>query len=524
MACWGRTEPTAHPDWDWFAELVNAGYYADPANGGNRDASSWRMVDWAPEPAAGWSVAVPVSEATPVVVTADLLSSRYDAVVIGSGPGGGVAACLLAESGRRVLVVEGGSWPSIGDLSHDQLRNPRSDWGVLPLSGPGDPDDLRVLEVGGRTQVLRPYEHGWANNAMTAGGGSRVYGAQAWRFDPRDFAMATTYGVPDDSALADWPIRYDDLEPFYSRADHELGVSGSSVGESSRRSSPYPMPPVRSGPRHDLLRDAAHRLGWATLRVPLLINSQPYGGRAACGGCRMCVGFACPTDAKAGSANTLLPRAFATGRAEILLQTRAERLVVDGRGRVVGVALVGRTATGELWRSEVGAGEVVVSGGAVESARLLLNSAHDGEPTGLGNLGRSGRAAPAGARVRRRGRDLRRRGGRPDRTRSDGVHARLPARGRRSGRRGILVDEFIALPGDVYRSLSGAGLIPRWGSEAKQGMRDLLRRSLRVMGPIQEVTSADSRVRVDPTVRDGYGVPVPRLSERSTRSTDRRRP
>ncbi len=217
--------------------------------------------------------------------------------------------------------------------------------------GPGDAADLRVLEVGGEARVLRPYEHGWANNAMTAGGGSRVYGAQAWRFDPRDFAMATTYGVPDDSALADWPIGYDDLEPFYSRADHELGVSGSSAGESSRRSSPYPMPPVRSGPRHDLLREAAHRLGWGTLRVPLLINSQPYGGRAACEGCRMCVGFACPTDAKAGSANTLLPRAFATGRAEILLQTRAERLVVDGRGRVVGVALVGRTATGELWRT-----------------------------------------------------------------------------------------------------------------------------------------------------------------------------
>ena len=236
-------DPTAHPDWDWFAALVNAGYYADPANGGNRSGESWRMVGWAPEPAAGWSRPVPAPEATPVVVTPDRLSARYDAVVIGSGPGGGVAACLLAESGRRVLVVEGGSWPSIGELSHDQLRNPRSDWGVLPLSGPRDADDLRVLDVGGEARVLRPYEHGWANNAMTAGGGSRVYGAQAWRFDPRDFAMATTYGVPDGSALADWPIGYDDLEPFYSRADHELGVSGSAVGESIRAQSSVPDAP-----------------------------------------------------------------------------------------------------------------------------------------------------------------------------------------------------------------------------------------------------------------------------------------
>ena len=309
------------------------------------------MVDWAPEPAEGWSRAVPVPEVPPVVVTPDRLSTRYDAVVIGSGPGGGVSACLLAESGRRVLVVEGGSWPSIGELSHDQLRNPRSDWGVLPLSGPGDDRDLRVLEVDGRARQLRPYEPGWANNAMTAGGGSRVYGAQAWRFEPRDFTMASTYGVPDGSALADWPIGYDDLEPFYSRADHELGVSGSAVGESTRRSRPYPMAPVRTGPSARPVAGGGDRLGWGCVRVPLLINSRPYGGRAACEGCRRCVGFACPTDAKAGSANTVLPRAFATGRAEILLQTRAERLVVDGRGRVVGVALVGRSATGEIWRT-----------------------------------------------------------------------------------------------------------------------------------------------------------------------------
>ncbi|HEY5978348.1 MAG TPA: GMC family oxidoreductase [Microlunatus sp.] len=504
-------DPTRHADWEWFAELVNGGYYADPANGGNRGGASWRMIDWAPEPAAGWSVPVPVPEAVPALVSPDRLSTRYDAVVIGSGPGGGVAACLLAESGRRVLVVESGAWPSIGELSQDLLRNPRSDWGVLPLSGPVDDQDLRVLEIGGRARVLRPYEHGWSNNAMTAGGGSRVYGAQAWRFEPRDFAMASTYGVPDGSALADWPIGYDDLEPFYTRADVELGVSGSSAGEATVRSRPYPMPPARTGPRHTLLRAAADRLGWGCVRVPLLINSEPYGGRAACEGCRTCVGFACPVDAKSGSQNTVLPRAFATGRAEILLQTRAERLVVD-RGRVVGVALVGRTATGELWRSEVGAGEIVVSGGAVESARLLLNSAHDGEPSGLGNrtdqVGRHLQGHVYGGAVG---------------TFADVVEDLIgpgPTIATHDFRHGVdalvgggaLIDEFIPLPGNVYRSLTGAGLIPRWGAESKRGMRDLLRRSLRVMGPIQEVTSADSRVRIDPDVRDAYGIPAPRLS------------
>ena len=157
--------------------------------------------------------------------------------------------------------------------------------------------------------------------------------------------MATTYGVPEGSALADWPIGYDDLEPFYSRADRELGVSGSGVGESIPRSAPYPMPPVRTGPRHELLRSAP-RTGsaGARVRVPLLINSQPYGGRAACEGCRMCVGLRLPDRRQERDRRTrVLPRAFATGRAEILLQTRAERLVVDGSGRVVGVT-AGRPA------------------------------------------------------------------------------------------------------------------------------------------------------------------------------------
>ena len=498
-------------DWRWFAELVSAGYYSDPAQGGNADAASWRMVDWSPAPAGGWPQEIPVPEPPPRTVQVGQLRDRYDAIVIGSGPGGGVAACLLAGSGRRVLVVEAGGWPATAELAIDQLRNPRSDWGLLPLTGPTNGADLRVLEVGPDQRRLRSYEPGWNNNAVTAGGGSRVYGAQAWRFEPRDFAMASIYGVPDGSALADWPISYDDLEPYYSQAEQELGVSGSRLGERFRRSH-FPMPPVRSGPRHELLRAAAEKLGWTTVRVPLLVNSRERDGRAGCPGCRMCVGFACPVDAKAGSQNTVLRRAFATGRAEILLDTRAERLVVDYRGRVSEVALVGRLADGRVWRRSVAAKEFVVAGGAIESARLLLNSAHDGEPAGIGNgadqVGRHLQGHVYGGAVGIFDDEVEDLVGPGPSLATHDFRHQMP--GIVGG--GILVDEFVPLPANVYRMLTEAGLIPRWGLASKQGMRRLLRRVLRVMGPIQEVTSAESRVRVDPHTYDALGVPVARLS------------
>lgn len=494
------------------AGLVNAGYYGDPSNGGNAGAASWRMVGWSPEPAQGWSREVPVSEPAPATVQPGELADRYDTIVIGSGPGGGVAACLLAESGRRVLIVEAGEWPSTASLAADHLRNPRSDWGVLPLTGPLDDADLRTLDVGTGPQVLRPYDPGWSNNAMTGGGGSRVYGAQAWRFHPLDFAMASTYGVPEGSALADWPISYADLEPFYSQAEHELGISGSAVGEPFWRSRDFPMPPVRSGPRHELLQTAADRLGWSTVRVPLLVNSHEYDGRAGCEGCRMCVGFACPVDAKGGSQNTVLRRAFATGRAHILLSTRAERLVVDARGRVAGVALAGRTADGTIWRRQVAAEEFVVAGGAIETPRLLLNSAHDGEPTGLGNrtdqVGRHLQAHVYGGAIGifdDEVEDLV--GPGPSVSTHDFRHHQPGLVGG-----GVLIDEFVPLPANVYRMLTDAGLIPRWGIESKSGMRRLLRRMLRVMGPVQEVTNAESRVRVAADVRDRFGNPVAALS------------
>lgn len=508
-----------HPDasssehWAWFAELVAGGYYADPTNGGNDDAESWRMVNWRPDPPQGWSTPLPVAEARPFTIQPADVAARYDAIVIGSGAGGGVAACGLAEAGRRVLVIEAGSWPSIAALSRDHIRNPRSDWGLAPLTGPSDAGNPRV-RVDGRTSLsLRPSDMAWNNNAATAGGGTRVYGAQAWRFAPQDFEMASTYGVPAGSSLADWPITYDDLEPFYERAEWEVGVSGGPTDGAwaGTRRRPLPMGPVQSGPTRDLLAAGADALGYGTVHVPLLINSRPYLGRRACESCGLCVGFACPVDAKNGSQNTLLSRAFATGNAEILLETNVSRLRTDATGRVIGVTLVGRH-NGQPWHRDVDASEIVIAAGAVESARLLLNSRSNHEPDGIGNntdqVGRHLQGHFYGGAIALF-----------DDVVDDGIGPgpSIATTDFRHGNTGfvggaMLANEFVATPSNTYRYLTGVGLLPRAGLESKQGMRDLVRRTLRIMGPVQEVTSATSRVRVDPSVTDRNGIPVARFS------------
>jgi choline dehydrogenase-like flavoprotein len=503
------------PEYRWFAHLVQAGFYADPANGGNDEAASWQMVGWDPAPAGGWpteDVWVPDRGA---VIRPDQVAAHYDAVVVGSGAGGGVAAWALARSGRSVLLVERGDYPDTEHLARDHLRNARTDSGLDHRTLRSSAHNPRTVLLGADPVVLPAWDPRYGANADTFGGGTRVYGAQAWRFVPEDFAMATTYGVPDGSALADWPIGYDDLEPFYTQAEYEIGVCGSDAPHagSSRRSRPYPMASMAITAPARLLLAGAQQLGWSTVPVPLAINSAPRDGRAACARCRQCVGFACPVEAKNTSENTVIARAAATGNLSILLATRAERITTDAAGRVTGVELIADHGSSR-WRRAVSADDVVVAAGAIESARLLLRSPSHREPHGLGNdrdqVGRHLQGHLYGGAI-----------GIFDDPVNDlvGPGPSISTHEFRHGNHGLvgggmIANEFVPTPLGTFGHLRQAGLLGPHGLAAKQGMRHLLPRMQRVVGPVHEVTSAGSRVRLDPSVTDSLGIPVPRLSGR----------
>jgi choline dehydrogenase-like flavoprotein len=434
--------------------------------------------------------------------------NEYDAIIIGTGAAGGIVACVLAESGKTVLLLERGRVLSFSDVGRDQLRNQR-----LAIYGHNAGPELNgnprvFVDPQGHPRLVKPHELDYHNNAACVGGGTRVYGAQAWRFHPDDFRMASKYGVPEGSSLADWPISYQTLEPFYERAEWELGVAGDGhlIQHVVPRKRNYPLPPVPPSPHTVALQHGARQLGWITTPVPLLINTEAYGGRAGCIGCKYCVGFACPTDAKTGSQNTVIPRALATGHCELKTSAVAERIETDDRGNVTGVSYFVNSSR-ETARSRF----VIVSAGAIESARLLLNSWSSFHPNGLGNeYDQVGRNLQGHLYPRAYGLSPTRvfNGIGPGVTIAT-IEFNHDNPGIIGG--GMLADDFIKPPVDFwYDSLPPD--LPRWGVENKRFMRNNYTRVMHVRGPVQDIPNPNGRVMIDDSVRDKWGIPVARLS------------
>ena len=435
---------------------------------------------------------------------------HVNAVVIGAGAGGGVVAKQLATKGKTVVVLERGKWHSAADCRKDDLRNQRTST-LGAAFGPDDERNPRVfVDESGRETVVVPSDGPYNNNAACVGGGTFSYGAMAWRFAEKDFRMRSTYGAVAGSTLADWPISYDDLEPYYEKAEWEMGVSGdtsTNIFEGPRRK-PLPMPPLPPSREHQLLEPAAKRLGLHPFSIPMLRNTVPYNGRRECMRCRWCVGFACEVNARTGTHNTVIPAALATGNCELRTECMTRQIVLDDRGRATGVQYFDAEGRAQ----EQAADLVVVCGGAIESARLLLNSKHRLHPKGLGNrydwVGRNlqGHTYPGaiGLFEQETFDDL-------------GPGASIAICDYNHGNPGLvggamLANEFIRLPIQFMNSVPPT--VPRWGAAHKEFVRSAYRRTVSVMGPVQEMPMFDARIELDPKQRDHWGIPVARLSGR----------
>src|SRR6516164_10356807 len=238
-------------------------------------------------------------------------SDEVDFVIIGSGAAGGVLAKELSTSGFSVVVLEQGPYIHENEFSHDEIKILQEDF--LTNHPKLQPSSFRKTPQE-KAKPQRALVYGRA-----VGGTSNHFTANFWRFHEIDFIERSKVGAVPGSTLVDWPITYADLEPYYTKVEWEVGVSGLAGASpfDPPRSKPYPMPPLPVKSSGVLFERGARKLGLHPFPAPMAIASQPYRGRPACVHCGFCEGYGCEVMAKSSSLNTMIPEAEATGRCEV---------------------------------------------------------------------------------------------------------------------------------------------------------------------------------------------------------------
>ena len=297
-----------------------------------------------------------------------------DVVVVGLGAAGGTLAAALAERGLQVVGLEAGP-PLVRpeDFTDDEL---------VFASGAGAKHywaEPELLEFEGVTT-----EATWLKRNRGVGG-PFVWSGFAYRLHPSDFRVASEVGVPDGTSVADWPVDYDEMLPWYEAAEELLGVSGDAGThpyEPPRHGRPFPQRPVRRVPGTLRLDEAARSLGWHPYQPPAAILSEARDDRSGCSRCGLCTNYACHRDAKASSSVFALPAGLRTGRLRLAGGTLVTEVVCDPvSGRPRGVRYQHADGT----TGEQPASVVVLANNAAYVAKLLLQSTSEHHPRGLGN-------------------------------------------------------------------------------------------------------------------------------------------
>ncbi len=302
--------------------------------------------------------------------------NAVDFVVIGSGSAGGILAKELSTAGFDIVVLEQGPYRKAADFTHDELsvliRN--------ELLGGGP-------EVHGQTfrhdesETATMPETSPVRYARGVGGSSVHFTANFWRFRNIDFKERSLLGPIAGTNFADWPITYDELEPYYTKVDWEIGVSGAPGPFDSPRSKPFPMPPMPIKSSGVLMERGAKQLGLHAQVEPHAILSQAHNGRPACINCGYCMYFGCEVSAKSSTLAAMIPLAEASGHCEIRPDSVVIRIDTDKSGRANQVDYLDADGREQAQATKA----VVLSANGAESARLLLMSESAQHRDGLGN-------------------------------------------------------------------------------------------------------------------------------------------
>ena len=311
---------------------------------------------------------------------------EYDICIVGSGAGASPVAYTLAKAGAKVLVLEKGPWLTEKEFFKDELAISLHD-----AYNPKLTDEQHVIEEeyednDGNSfwQGEKTSDSGWTWwNGTVVGGSSNFMSGYFHRLKPIDFRLKTEFGAIDGANVADWPISYDELEPYYAMVEREVGVSGRVVEHPHQepRSSDFPYPPIAEVPMSSWIDKAAKNIGYHAIPVPRAVLSQPAMGRRSCEYSGYCSSYGCSSGAKGSGRAALLNHAVATGNCTIKPNAKVYKIATDDKAEITGVHYydsVGR-------EQSVTAKTYVVACQAVETSRLLLASKGEKFPNGLAN-------------------------------------------------------------------------------------------------------------------------------------------
>ena len=430
---------------------------------------------------------------------------RADVVVIGAGPAGGALSLRLAERGAKVVCLEQGGWvrpdefPSrLRDFETSVTRGPfalfpnlRRRWEDYPVA----------------TEGLRPDQVLMFNGV----GGSTVHWEGHFpRFHPSDFRVRTLDGIADD-----WPITYEDLEPYYEQNDRLMGVSGLAGDPANPPRAARPTPPLPLQARERALVRGFEALGWHWWPADNAVISRDYDGRQGCdlrGRCN----FGCARRARGSADVVYWPRALKHG-ATLKTWARVREIAVDEAGRVRGVVYVDRQGTVHEQPGRV----VVVCGNAIGTARLLLASRSRRFPDGLANTsGRVGRNYMVHPSRWVEGVFADRVDGHRGITSSPIFSQQFYETDTRRGFvRGYSLVAYGPL-GPLTQAWGDVEPVP-WGAGHHAEMRRRFGHTMGLAVMAEDLPEDQNRVELDPAVTDTSGIPAPRVTYRFSENTRR---
>ena len=433
------------------------------------------------------------------------LESDPDVLIIGAGPTGAVAAKCFAEAGLRVIVLEQGDWPD-----YSQARADHPDFELTAgRYWSGNPN---------RRQAPADYPIDDAQSDISAvlynavGGGTVIYAAHWQRNLPSDFRVRTLDGVADD-----WPLTYEDLQPFYEKVECDFGVSGLAGDPAFPAGKGPPLPPPPLAPMGRRVARAHNRLGWHWWPAPNAIATRAYGPLRACTQRATCM-WGCVESAKGSVDLTHWPQNIRTG-VRLITGARVRRLEVNTRNLVTGAVYVDRQGVEHCQKAAV----TVLGANGIGTPRILLLSASSRFPDGLANssglVGRRLMMHPFGTVVGLFDEDLGSTHG------LWGQHIHCLEFYETDSARGFLRGAKWGLqptggPLSMTRSYPW-GENPIWGASFHKKLRQRLGHSAMWGIICEDLPEEDNRVVLDPLLKDHDGIPAPKLVYRMSENSRR---